>query len=98
MTSIGRQVQDIWASEVAGQNSRKTYQAVELCQETSLAAGNKNTCPSKSIGPIALKIGVDVGTGLVYAPMKYETNRTPDSRDMGFGSRWSRFAEDVQSE
>ena len=95
MTPIGRQVQEIWALEVTIQGSRKTYRVNKISRETSLAVGNKNACLSKSNGPIALKIGVDVGTGLVYAPMKYETNRTRGSRDMGFGSHWSRFAEEV---
>ena len=52
---------------------------------------------SKANGLIALKIDVDVSTRLVYAPMKYDINRTPGSRHMGFGSRWSKFAENVLS-
>ena len=61
----------------------------------NLVAGNKNACLSISNEPIAVKICVDVGTRLVYAPMKYETNRTPPLGDMGFGSHWSRFAEEA---
>ena len=63
----------------------------------SLLACNKNGCVSKANGPIALKIDVDVSTRLVYAPMKYDINRTPGSRHMGFGSRWPKFAENVPS-
>ena len=63
----------------------------------SLVACNKNGCVFTSNGPIALKIGVDVGTGLVFASIRYETNRVPGSRDMGVGSCWSRFAENVPS-
>ena len=58
----------------------------------SLVVCNENCCVSKANGPIALKIGVDVGTGLVFSYIRYETNRGPGSRDMGIGSRWSRFA------
>ena len=51
----------------------------------SLVACNKNGCVSTSNGPIALKIGVDVGTRLIFASIRYETNRVPGSRDMGVG-------------
>ena len=63
----------------------------------SLVACNKNGCVSTSNGPIALKSGVDVGTRLVFASIRYETNRVQGSRDMGVRSRWSRFAENSPS-
>ena len=63
----------------------------------SLVACNKIGCVSKANGPIALKIGVDAGTRLVFTSIRYETNRVPGSSDMGVGSRWSRFAENVLS-
>ena len=65
-------MQEIWASEPV--SDMKSCCLKQICRETSPAAVDINAHVSAAYDLIALKIGMDVDTGLVYAPIKYETN------------------------